>query len=515
MAGGGLPVPGKARPIRAPRRPWILLASAALSAILVLSPIGAGVASADAILSGPTFNIPIGTVDQQNPILNKLKYAIDHTYSGQTIRMAFFSLTVQSFADKLIAAHKRGVNVRLIQDDHEIGPMWKQIVSVLGSNTTKRSWAVVCHRSCYSDEEPSYMHAKFYMFSKSAGVPLIVMITSANPTWTQARVGWNDMYTITRNSTIYSASRTYFEQMTAGAVQDAKGDQSVGVPINKYFTATSGKYKTYYFPIGGAGPDADPMYGVMSNIRCNGTASGYGSNGHTTIKIAMYQWAALRVRLAEKLWDLDNTGCIVEVIYNPGATDKEVLAALKKPGGKYGGIKVTPAYDDANKDGILDHFLHHKFMLINGIYAGDTSVKMVFTGSANWTNTALHYGNEISLKIIDSSVYSAYLAQYGRVYAWASKLPPPPPPSPTPGPTGTPRPTGTPGPTGTPSPTTGPTTTPTPTGTPTPTSTLAPTDEPSATAPLPEPGVAMPLPQPFPILDGGSAWGEWLQADFE
>jgi len=399
-----------------------MLLAWSLSTILVLSPIGAGVASADAILSGPTFNIPIGTTDQQNPILNKLKYAIDHTYSGQTIRMAFFSLTVQSFADKLIAAHKRGVNVRLIQDDHEIGPMWQQIVSVLGSNTTHRSWAVVCHRSCYSDEDPSYMHAKFYMFSRSAGVPLVVMISSANPTWTQARVGWNDMYTITRNSTIYTSTRTYFEQMTAGAVQDAKTNQSVGVPINKYFTATSGKYKTYYFPIGGAGADADPMYGILSNVRCIGTATGYGSGGHTTIKIAMYQWAELRVRLADKLWDLDNAGCIVEVIYNPTTTDAAILKSLKKSGGKYGGVKVTPAYDDANKDGVLDHFLHHKFMLINGIYAGDTSVKMVFTGSANWTNTALHYGNEISLRIIDSTAYSAYAAQYARVLAWATVI---------------------------------------------------------------------------------------------
>ena len=33
-------------------------------------------------------------------------------------------------------------------------------------------------------------------------------------------------------------------------------------------------------------------------------AAGYGSGGRTTIRIAMYQWSILRVRLAERIWDL-------------------------------------------------------------------------------------------------------------------------------------------------------------------------------------------------------------------
>jgi hypothetical protein len=373
--------------------------------------------------------------------------------------MAFFSLTVASFADKLIAAHRRGVNVRLLQDDHELGPDWKRLVSVLGSRTTSRSWALTCHRSCVSDEDPSYLHAKLYMFSRSYSTPLVVMMSSANPTWTQARVGWNDMYTITGNSTMYNASKLYFEKLTAGAIRDRAGTQSNGIPIDIYFTATSGKYKTYYFPKGGEGWNDDPMYGILSNVRCTGAATGYGSSGRTKINIAMYQWSTLRVRLAEKLWSLDNAGCIVEVIYHPTTTDGSILAALTKSGGKYGGVKIIKAWDDPNGDQMAEHFVHNKYMLINGVYAGDTSTKVVFSGSANWTNTALHYGNEIMFKVTDGTVYGQYMSQWGRLITWIKNIKPAPTPTPTPRPTPTPtvRPTPTVGPSVRPSPTVAPT----------------------------------------------------------
>jgi hypothetical protein len=328
--------------------------------------------------------------------------------------------------------------VRLLQDDHEVGTDWKRLVSVLGSRTSSRSWALLCHRSCVSDEDPSYLHAKLYMFSKSYSTPLVVMMSSANPTGTQAQVGWNDMYTITGNSTIYNASKLYFEKLTAGAVNDRCCTQSSGVPINSYFTATSGKYKTYYFPKGGEGWNDDPMFGVMSNIRCTGVASGYGSGGRTVIKIAMYQWSTLRVRLAERLWDLDNQGCIVEIIYNPSTTDTTILNALRKSGGRYGAPKLIKAWEDRNRDQLADHFVHNKYMLVNGVYDGDTSTKVVFSGSANWTNTALHYGNEIMFKVADNATYNLYLDQWNRLYSWIKSIPPPPtPPPPTPKPSPT------------------------------------------------------------------------------
>jgi phosphatidylserine/phosphatidylglycerophosphate/cardiolipin synthase-like enzyme len=473
----------------------MLVAAVTISAVVLGSPLGARVGLATHITAGVTFNNPISSdTYDQNSILRKMMHAIDGTRSGATIRMAFFSLTVDKFVDKLIAAHNRGVNVRLIQDDHEIGPQWKRIVSHIGSSTSRRSWALVCHRSCMSDEDPSYMHAKLYMFSSSYGVPLVTMVSSANPTWTQARVGWNDLYTIVRDTTIYNSAKLYFEKLTAGALQDRCCNQSTGVPINTYYTATSSKYKIYYFPKGGEGWDDDPMYGILQNIKCTGAAIGYGKERRTLIKISMYQWSELRVRLAEKLWELDNAGCWVDIMYDPTRTDAAIIKALKKTGARYNGPGLTPTHEDRNSDGVPEHFAHNKYMLINGVYAGDISAKVVFTGSANWTNTALRYGNEIMLKVVDNAIYTAYVNHYDRVRAWAKTLPPGPPPiTPTPVPTPTPRPTVRPSPTPTvrpsPSPTVRPPTAP-PTAAPTATA-VPPTASPVPTSVSPpSPGIS-------------------------
>lgn len=370
-----------------------------------------------------TFNIPVGKTAEQMVNVRKMMVAIDGTQAGETIRMSFFSLTVPNFSDKLIAAYERGVNVRLIQDDHEIGPLWQEIVAKIGSNPTKKSWAMLCHRSCHSDEYPSYMHAKLYLFSKTKGLSKVVMISSANPTFTQARIGWNDMYTVIGNATLYEGALRYFEDMTAGAIEDANGDQSTGVPIDAYFSAASGKYQAYYFPKAGEGSEEDPMWQILDDVECVGTAPGYGLLGRTVIKVAMYQWSVRRDRLAYKLWNLSQDGCWVDIIYDQTVTDKEVVDVLKTPGeGRYGIPTLTKASEDRNDDGVYDHFIHTKYVLVNGIYTGDTSTKVIFTGTANWTNTAMQYGNEIMFQIKDNSVYSDYMEQFGTMKAWAKSL---------------------------------------------------------------------------------------------
>jgi len=62
-------------------------------------------------------------------------------------------------------------------------------------------------------------------------------------------------------------------------------------------------------------------------------------------------------------------------------------------------------------------------VLINGIYEGDTSTKFVMAGTANWTNTALQYGNEITFTIKDNSAYNAYSEQFRVMKSWARALP--------------------------------------------------------------------------------------------
>ena len=378
--------------------------------------------------AGMTYNIPVGSTEEMLINLRKMMVAIDGTKSGEIIRMAFFSLTVDNFAEKIIAAYNRGVTIRLIQDDHEIGPQWQDIVAVIGSDPSKNSWAVVCHRSCHSDDNPSYMHAKIYLFSKTKGLSKVTMVCSCNPTYTQARVGWNDMYTWIGDSTLYEGGIRYFEDMTAGAIEDANGDQTTGIPQDAYFSAASGDTQMYFFPKAGEGREEDPMWQILNDIECVGTAPGYGSLGRTIVKVAMYQWSVRRERLANQLWRLSQDGCWVDVVYDQTATDKEVIDILKAPGkGVYPLPTLTKSSEDKNDDGdfehFVDHFNHEKYVLINGIYENDRSTKFVSAGTANWTNTALHYGNEIMFTIKDNSVYNDYNEQFRVMKSWARNLP--------------------------------------------------------------------------------------------
>jgi phosphatidylserine/phosphatidylglycerophosphate/cardiolipin synthase-like enzyme len=401
-------------------------------AVTLLLGVLAGPASAydpPPLKAGMTYNIP-GDKNTPEMLVNlrKMMVAIDGTQSGETIRMAFFSLTVWNFSDKLIEAYNRGVNIRLIQDDHEIGPMWQDLVDVLGSDTKKASWAVVCHRSCHSDENPSYMHAKIYLFSKTKNLSKVTMVCSCNPTYTQARVGWNDMYTWVNDPYIYEGGVRYFDVMAAGAVEDANGDQTVGIPQDRYFSVASGKSQMYFFPKAGEGPEEDPAFQMLRDVDCIGTSPGYGSLGRTIIKVAMYQWSVRRDRIAHRLWDLSQEGCWVDIVYGQTTTDKEVIDVLKTPGeGTYPIPTLEKSAMDKNDDGDFVHYVdifnHEKYVLINGIYEGDTSTKLVIAGTANWTNTALQYGNEITFTIEDNSAYNAYREQFSVMKAWAQGLP--------------------------------------------------------------------------------------------
>jgi PLD-like domain len=410
-----------------PSRLLLLGAAAALLSGAVAGPTAAY--DPPPLRAGMTYNVP-GNKNTPEMLINlrKMMVAIDGTKSGETIRMAFFSLTVWNFSDKLIEAYNRGVNVRLIQDDHEIGPMWQDLVDVLGSDTTKKSWAVVCHRSCHSDDNPSYMHAKIYLFSKTKSLSKVTMVCSCNPTYTQARVGWNDMYTWIGDSTIYDGGVRYFEDLTAGAVEDAEGNQTNGVPQDHYFSVASGKTQMFFFPKAGEGPEEDPVFQMLRDVDCIGTSPGYGSLGRTIIKVAMYQWSVRRDRIAHRLWDLSQEGCWVDIVYDQTATDKEVVDVLKTPGeGVYPIPTLEKSSMDKNDDGDFEHYVdifnHEKYVLINGIYEGDKSTKLVISGTANWTNTALQYGNEITFTLESNADYNAYREQFSVMKAWAQNLP--------------------------------------------------------------------------------------------
>ncbi|HYH92955.1 MAG TPA: phospholipase D-like domain-containing protein [Candidatus Saccharimonadales bacterium] len=397
------------------RRLMLLVAAWALVGVVAAGTLGATPVQAAGPTPGPTFNDPTGTESEQFAIMNKIMRAIDGVPSGGTIRMAFYSFTIEAFADRLIAAHKRGVNVKLLLDDHETWPAWTRVQTRLGKNLSAKSFAARCRGACLTENFPSILHTKTFMFSSTGGKSWVVMVSSANPTYKQARFGWNNGYTIVGSTVMYEAFKKNFEMMAAGA---RNPDQPTTSP-DAYFTATSGKHKIYFFPKAGTGDEADTYYGILGNIKCTGVATGYGSDGRTTIRIAMYQWSDLRIRLAERLWALDDRGCKVSIMFDPWKVDPSILRTLSAPGGRNGGVTIVPASTDDDGNGSVDIMLHDKLLMIDGSYAGDTSAKIVFTGSANWTNNSLHYNDEYLLRIWDNAVFTSFLRHWEKLRAFA------------------------------------------------------------------------------------------------
>jgi phosphatidylserine/phosphatidylglycerophosphate/cardiolipin synthase-like enzyme len=402
--GRSIPVP------RHRKLPQLLAIWAALALVLAIP------ATAHAEPSeGAIFNRPDGSRAQQYAIADHLMDSIDAAPAGSVIRMSFYSITISSFVDRLIAAHDRGVQVRLLMDDHDVRDTWMRLTAALGHDHTAGSFAVLCHRSCFTDYEPSYLHAKMYMFSTSGSAKRVVTISSANPTNGQAVTGWNDAYTMVGNTTMYKSYKRYFEDLTRGALAGAQGS----APANYYRVTKSGRFKTYLFPRGGSGSSSDTIYSILSNVACAGAAPGYGTPAHRTIiKIAMFQWTQYRVNLAKKLWALDDAGCDVEIVFTGSETAGRVLSELTRPGGRHGGPVLHNGARDVDGDAAADFYVHDKYLLVEGNYAGDSSTRAVFTGSGNFANNAVHYNNEILLRVFDTGAYRSYLGQFSALKAW-------------------------------------------------------------------------------------------------
>ncbi len=349
---------------------------------------------------GASFNNPRGTRAQQLVLTNQIAAAIDNVPKGSVIRVTAYSMSEATLRDKLIAAHKRGVDVRMILDDHVTTADMAKLQTVLGKDRTKGSFLIQCKQSCMSDT--GMMHAKYFTFSRTGSVTHVTMVSSGNPTYTGESILWNDMYTVVGNVPIYNSFIDYFTAMLADKNNP-----------DYYRTVTDGKYKSFFYPQAQTDDPNDTIIQSLAGVKCDGVGTGYGYQGHTVIKIAMFRWSAARASIARRLWDLDNQGCVVQVITNKSSdVAQEVFAALLKPGGKHGGIDVFNGQFDLNGDGHRDVYIHHKYMAIDGNYAGDTTAKVTFMGSINFEWGPERDSNEDMLKITDNATNNAFMANF-------------------------------------------------------------------------------------------------------
>lgn len=385
-----------------------------LAAILMLAaaalPATARADDTPLVTTGPVFNDPTGDTTAQNAILAKVGRLVQGAPAGSEIKLSLFLMHSQWLAGELIEAADRGVSVQIILDSHTSSTVATTLVNELGTDATAASWVLICptDTACLSQASDTVNHNKFFLFSETTGsesgvvaVQDVVVQSSANMRGWDAAEAWNEAMVVAGNSTLHQAYADYFEALRATAGGEI-------APVADYPVDTqAGVAKLYLFPRA----TTDPIVNILStvdnpvgtNAVCHGNSTGYGtSDGRTVIRIAMGH--ITRLAVAEKLWELDNAGCYVDIVH--GLLDDmysgEVVERLTTPTA-YGGIALHELNEVV--DGTSSHT---KYLLVEGAYKGLADQKIVWTGSHNYTRSAFLGNDETLLKYDDATVHDAY-----------------------------------------------------------------------------------------------------------
>ena len=225
---------------------------------------------------GPYFNDPHLKAGHFR-IESKVIDTIRHTPKGATIRIAVYSFDRLPVAKALIAAHRRGVHVQMLLNDHQDTKAMKAIRAVIGTNRWHKSFIYKCQESCRGTaNEYNNLHSKFYSFTQAGKSKDVMAIGSANMMLNADLHQWNDLYFIVRGPRAVPAVR--------GAVQGHEARTTTSASRPRFFCGTPAtgapcddsvdKYTAWGLPKL-VWPQERPGAGLLAKIQCltpDGTA---------------------------------------------------------------------------------------------------------------------------------------------------------------------------------------------------------------------------------------------------
>ena len=285
-------------------------------------------------------------------ITNRINNMIDCAKPGSTIAMSWFSFTDDNMVNHLIQAKNRGVNVRVLVNSHATKPSSSSFTAVntlrvaLGSEITNAnanasdnygSWLASCDSGCLTPPAPAgivfpdesegeypALHSKFFLISQAGRASNIVGISSVNPTYEQAKVGFNNASVVVNDTTLFASMNQYYADLANAARGGAKANAYRQLKSNS-------KTTTYYvYPKTGS----DDVLTMLRDIKC------VYKVGKKTMRTQIYvnMFVFTRNAPAMELWKkafasrANNGGCNVQVIY----TDMDQrIKALNTRTGKY------------------------------------------------------------------------------------------------------------------------------------------------------------------------------------
>ena len=385
---------------------------AGLAALLVLVPL-AGVVevslpeAAAAPVTSPTppvratigghpvwahFANPQARDGRDETILKEVVRLIDNAPSGSTIRGTIYSLSVQPVAKALVAAEDRGVTV-LVLSDGKNQVLTGKALSIASRLTNYRfcGYEPTAYESptkagggCISTSDSSDLHVKMFTFSSTAdpkGVRRsnVAWFGSANMTYASGSDQSNNAITVYGDAALVTGLNKYFADLW----------NRRHYPGNDYYNAKSkrGYYKTstasvYASPEGRG--QTDTIVARLNDVT---------ANANCQVRIGMNFATAGRPALVKLVKKLRAKKCRVwMVVGSKGGKiemDRGVYNALTKAGVS---IRRTSA-------------VHDKYFLVYGKF-GKRYEYRVYTGSQNWSASALTTNDEIFVKMAPESASS-------------------------------------------------------------------------------------------------------------
>lgn len=338
------------------------------------------------------FNDPHGSKQRQYALVTRYNQAIRSAEPGSTVRLAAYSFAMWSTANALLAAHERGVNVRVIVDDHveRWGPV-KALARELGTDTSAHSFLQTCRLSCRGGR--GNQHAKFLTVSEGRLGEHLLMVGSMNLTRYSAERQYNDLYWVFEPAA-YARFTGLFDRMAKDRPQPR-----LALP------ETRSGFVTDVAPYRGSGADA--LRDDLARIRCD-AAPGAGRRGRTVVRIAQHAWNGERgIDLARQVAGLQRAGCDVRVLYGVGMG--RVVANVLRDAG----VPIRDSEHDRT-------WVHHKMMLVSGGFEERTDVDLVWTGSHNWSDRSTR-NDEVLLRVAGRPLVERYLAAFDRLWTRAAR----------------------------------------------------------------------------------------------
>jgi phosphatidylserine/phosphatidylglycerophosphate/cardiolipin synthase-like enzyme len=268
-------------------------------------------------------------------ITNRINNMIDCAPVGSTIAMSWFSFTDDNMVNHLIQAYRAGVNVRILVNSHATKPSSSSFTavntlrSVLGSNITDAtanatenpgSWFGSCDSGCLTptapaglvfpdDSEGEYpaLHSKFFLITRAGSAKNVVGISSVNPTFEQAKVGFNNASVAVNDKVLFNSANQYYADLANAA-------RGAGKATAYRQLATSSKTTSYYvYPKGGS----DDTLSMLRNIKCMYVEGGKTKRTQIYVNMFVFTRNAPAMELWKKAFSskANNGGCNVHIIY--------------------------------------------------------------------------------------------------------------------------------------------------------------------------------------------------------